>query len=128
MERFDVGRVLRIRNGILLMAGVNNSNTDHTTDMWKTTSNPLYRATMGINRFWNILIFVRFDDANTHAERIKTDKVASIRDIWTMLNNNLRLYRPTESLTVDEQLFPFRGRTKFPQYIPSKQAKYGIKI
>ena len=29
---------------------------------------------------------------------------------------------------MDEQLFPFRGRTPFTQYLPSKPAKYGIKI
>ncbi|XP_025407297.1 uncharacterized protein LOC112681247 [Sipha flava] len=31
-------------------------------------------------------------------------------------------------LTVDEQLFPYRGRTRFTQYIPSKPAKHGIKV
>lgn len=46
-----------------------------------------------------------------------------------MLNINLKNnYKPYENITVDEQLFPFRGRTKFTQYIPSKPAKYGIKI
>lgn len=46
-----------------------------------------------------------------------------------MLNANLAaVYRPTEFLTVDEQLFPYRGRTKFTQYMPSKPAKYGLKI
>ena len=29
---------------------------------------------------------------------------------------------------IDKQLFPFRGHTKFTQYIPSKPAKYCIKI
>lgn len=29
---------------------------------------------------------------------------------------------------VDEQLYPYRGRTRFTQYIPSKPAKYGIKV
>lgn len=97
--------------------------------MWKTTSYPLYRASIGIYRFWNILRFLRFDDANTREERQRTDKAAPMRDLWTMLNSNLRkYYRPTENLTVDEQLFPYRGRTKFTQYIPSKPAKYGIKV
>lgn len=67
--------------GILIAAGANNSNTDHTTDMWKTTSYPLYRAAIGINRFWNILRFIRFDDANTRVQRMKDDKAAPIRDI-----------------------------------------------
>ena len=33
-----------------------------------------------------------------------------------------------DAITVDEQLFPYRGRTKFTQFIPSKPAKYGIKV
>ena len=37
-------------------------------------------------------------------------------------------YTPHEALTVDEQLFPYRGRTRFTQYIPSKPAKYGLKV
>ncbi|GBP09225.1 PiggyBac transposable element-derived protein 4 [Eumeta japonica] len=44
-------------------------------------------------------------------------------------NENLaKNYSPHESITIDEQLFPYRGKTKFTQYIPSKPAKYGIKI
>ena len=52
---------------ILICSGVNNSNSDHTTDMWHSNSYPLYRATMGINRFQNIMRFIRFDYANTPA-------------------------------------------------------------
>lgn len=55
--------------GILISSGVNNSNYDHTTDMWRSSSYPLYQTTMGINRFWNILRFNRFDDANTRGTR-----------------------------------------------------------
>ncbi|XP_065662544.1 piggyBac transposable element-derived protein 4-like [Hydra vulgaris] len=114
---------------ILICSGVNNSNTDHVSDVWHSSSYPLYRTTMGINRFRNVMRFIRFDDANTRMQRKITDEAAPIRDIWTMLNKNLsQIYKPTENLTVDEQLYPFRGRTKFTQYIPSKPAKYGIKI
>lgn len=114
---------------ILIMSGTNNSNTVHSLEMWKSTSYPLYRAAIGINRFWSIIRFIRFDDANTREVRIKEDKAAPIRDIWTMLNANLSaLYKPMECLTVDEQLYPYRGRTRFIQYIPSKPAKYGIKV
>ncbi|CAJ0968605.1 unnamed protein product [Ranitomeya imitator] len=84
---------------------------------------------MSRDRFKMILRFIRFDNENTRAERVQTDKAAPIRDIWTMLNSNLeRAYKPYHCITVDEQLFPFRGHTKFTQYIPSKPAKYGIKI
>ena len=57
------------------------------------------------------------------------DKAALIRDVWTMFNSNLsKMYKPTENVTIDEQLYPYRGHTIFTQYIPSKPAKYGIKI
>ena len=39
-----------------------------------------------------------------------------------------RYYVPGAFLTVDEQLIPFRGRCSFIQYIPSKPAKYGLKV
>ncbi|XP_031335147.1 piggyBac transposable element-derived protein 4-like [Photinus pyralis] len=35
---------------------------------------------------------------------------------------------PGPDLTIDEQLVAFRGRCPFRQYIPSKPAKYGLKV
>lgn len=29
---------------------------------------------------------------------------------------------------MDEQLLPYRGKTRFTQYVPTKPAKYGIKV
>lgn len=37
-------------------------------------------------------------------------------------------FKPLGSVTIDEQLFPFRSGAPFRQYIPSKPAKYGLKI
>ncbi|CAF4780839.1 unnamed protein product [Rotaria sp. Silwood2] len=37
-------------------------------------------------------------------------------------------HTPGGSVTVDEQLIPTRDRCNFPQYIPSKPEKYGLKI
>ena len=39
-----------------------------------------------------------------------------------------KFYIPGPDFCVDEQLLAFRGRCGFRQYIPSKPAKYGIKI
>jgi len=73
--------------------------------------------------------YVRFDNGRTREFRQRTDKAAPIRDIWNFLNENLRdNYDPHENITIDEPLLPYRGRTKFTQYIPSKPAKYGIKV
>lgn len=115
--------------GILLLAGVTHSNYVHTTDLWKTNSHPLYRASMGLQRFWAISRFIRFDNGNTRQQRKQSDKAAAISDIFLMLNRNLQdNYIAGASVTVDEQLYPYRGGTGFTQYIPSKPARYGIKV
>lgn len=88
-----------------------------------------FRATMSHKRFIQLFRYIRFDSSRTREFRQKTDKAAPIRDIWNFLNENLaKNYDPHENVTVNEQLFPYRGRTKFTQYIRSKPAKYGIKI
>ena len=95
---------------ILITSGANNSDTDNTKDLWQFYSNPLYRAAMGTNRFWNIIRFIRFDDANSRAQRMEIYKAAPIRDIWAMLNSKLAKHcKPTEYLTIDEQHYLYRG-------------------
>ena len=76
-----------------------------------------------------MLKVIRFDNENTRAERGQTDEAAPKQDIWIMLNRNFeKAYKPYECITIHEQLFPFRGHTKFTQYIPSKSATYGFKV
>ena len=115
--------------GILIAAGVHRQNKENLDNMWKGDALPLIRAAMSHDRFKMMLRFIRFDNENTCAEHAQIDKAAPIRDIWIMLNRNLeKAYKPYECITIDEQLFPFRGHTKFTQYIPSKPVKYGIKV
>ena len=115
--------------GILFAAGVHRQNKENLDDMWNGDALPLIRAAMSRDRFKMMLGFIRFDNKNTRTERVQTDKAASTRGIWIMLNRNLeKAYKPYECITIDQQLFPFRGHTKFTQYIPSKPAKYGIKV
>ncbi|KAM3624864.1 uncharacterized protein V6R79_002933 [Siganus canaliculatus] len=58
----------------------------------------------------------------------------SPKDAWDMfmsdcfLANCRKQFIPSDCVTIDEQLVPFRGRCMFHQYMPSKPAKYGIKI
>ena len=57
------------------------------------------------------------------------DKLAPIRQILEMFVENCKKnYIPSEFVTIDEILVVFRGSAPFRQYIPSKPAKYGIKI
>lgn len=63
------------------------------------------------------------------AQRKQQDKAAPISDLFAMPNENpKKCYIPDQNLTVDEKLFAFRGRASFIMYIPSKPAKYGIKV
>ncbi|XP_049301827.1 uncharacterized protein LOC125775358 isoform X3 [Bactrocera dorsalis] len=115
--------------GILLLSGVTHSGYVHTKDFWNTKSHPLYRAAMSVRRFWEISRFIRFDNGNTRQQRKQTDKAAAISDVFLMLNSCLRRYYVAEAnVTVVEQLYAYRGGTGFTQYIPSKPAKYVIKV
>ncbi|KRX80363.1 PiggyBac transposable element-derived protein 4, partial [Trichinella sp. T6] len=44
------------------------------------------------------------------------------------LAKTVRVYNPSENVTVDERLYPFKGRCQFRQYMPKKPSKYGIKF
>lgn len=57
-----------------------------------------------------------FDDYTTRQAH-----AASTLDVWRVLNVILdALYKPTDQLVIADQLFPFRRRTKFSQYMPYK--------
>lgn len=114
---------------VLLKSGLDKSNREPVTCLWNTDHSALFRAALPLKRFKTLLRFIRFDNVNTRGERTQSSKTAAIDDIWNMLQSNLSNgYLPHDALTVDEQLFPYRGRTPFTQYIPSKPAKYGIKV
>ncbi|XP_050338220.1 uncharacterized protein LOC126764593 [Bactrocera neohumeralis] len=115
--------------GILIASGVTHNNMQFTPLLWQTDALPIFRAAMPLKRFKLLTRCIRFDDGRTRSFRLQSDKAAPIRDIWNFLNKNFaRNYEPHENLTIDEQLFPYRGKTKFTQFIPSKPAIYGVKI
>ena len=45
-----------------------------------------------------------------------------------LVTNSQKCYIHNECVTVDEELYPFRGRCPNIQYIPSTPAKYGTKF
>lgn len=114
---------------IILYAGLTKSNSEPLEELWGSTRCPIYKAALSLDRMKCIKQCLRFDNGNTRQQRLINSKTAAIDDIWQMLQSNLAAaYTPHDAVTVDEQLFPYRGRTRFTQYIPSKPAKYGIKI
>jgi hypothetical protein len=116
--------------GLLIHAGSQKSSKENLDDLWSAKyGRPIYRATMSLTRFKELMRFCRFDNHVTREARKATDKLAPIRDLWEMFQASLpRAYKPGSDVTVDEQLVVSRGRFSFRQYIPSKPGKYGIKI
>jgi hypothetical protein len=116
--------------GLLYLAGVQKSAKLHLDELWSMEFGlTIFRITMSQQRFEYILLCLRFDDRETRPEREPEDNFALIRNIWDkFVRNCTRLYSPSANMTVDEQLLSFRGNCGFRMYIPSKPAKYGIKI
>nr|XP_015801530.2 piggyBac transposable element-derived protein 4 [Nothobranchius furzeri] len=129
----DVDRVeLRAFFGLLILAGVHRSHGESTASLWgEETGRPIFRATMSQRRFRLLAATVQFDDRLTRAARqlVTQDKLAPLREVWDLWVARLPLaYNPGEDVCVDEQLVGFGGRCNFKQYMPSKPAKYGIKL
>lgn len=116
--------------GLLILAGVGRNWDVSIRELFHDSfANPTYVATFSVNRFEDIRRALRFDDKRTREARSKSDNMALFRYIWELFIENCRQrMHPNETMTIDEQLVPFRGRCKFIQYIPSKPGKYGIKI
>lgn len=116
--------------GLCILAGVYRANHEPQSNLWsEREGRQVFIATMSRTRFRCIMKYMRFDDKATRDERLNHDKLAAFRDIWTMFVAQLtKFYVPGPDLCVDEQLVAYRGRCNFRQYIPSKPAKYGIKI
>lgn len=121
---------MRAYYGLLLLAGVYRSHHENLSELWDDRDGrPRFRATMSILRFRAINRCIRFDDKEERARSTTRDKLAPIRNVFDKwVQRTKSLYVPGKCVTVDEQLLPFRGRCPFIQYLPSKPAKYGIKI
>ncbi|OWA54364.1 putative PiggyBac transposable element-derived protein 4 [Hypsibius exemplaris] len=117
--------------GLLILMGVFKDATLSVADLWSNTDGrSTYSAVMSRTRFVQINCSLRFDDKSMRADRLKKDRIPHIRELLDFWTPTLRLnFLPHENMTVDEQLFPFRGRCAHKQYIPTKpRGKFGLKM
>nr|XP_023014740.1 piggyBac transposable element-derived protein 4-like [Leptinotarsa decemlineata] len=117
--------------GLLYIAGHYKGGRLNLEDFWDANGFgiEMFRMTMSLKRFRFLYQAIRFDNRETRAERKKYGRLAPIRDIFEQFVDNCKsFYSIGENVTLDEKLEAFRGRCSFIQYIPSKPAKYGIKI
>lgn len=115
--------------GLLYIAGLYNH--ENLKDLWRSDGCgvKIFRTTMTLQRFGFLRNCLRFDDRETRQARKISDNLAAIRSFFeTFVSNCQAVYKPSECMTVDEQLVSFRGRCSFRQYMPNKPSKYGIKM
>lgn len=106
--------------GALIISDINNSNEIHSLKKLENKLAPVILS-KHVNQFWNILIFIEYNNQNTRVKRLHTYKVAAHRVLYSMLNHNLlKNTNRQENSGVNEELFPHRGRKIFTQYFLSK--------
>lgn len=118
--------------GILYLIGVIKSGRRNVIDLWNnsygTGCDAVY-LTMSEHRFRFLMRSLRFDNIHDRGQRRSLDKLAPIRLLFDkFVSNSVNSFKPTDYLTIDEQLVAFRGRCPFRQYMPKKPAKFGIKV
>lgn len=116
--------------GLIIYRSVYQSTGESVQELRSAASGrAVFSATMSLARFTEIRRTLRFDNTATRQARLRTDKLAAVRLIVDGFNNNVKsLYKFSDNVTIDEQLYPFRGRCNYIQYMPMKPAKYGLKF
>uniref|UniRef100_A0A8C5Q2Y3 PiggyBac transposable element-derived protein domain-containing protein n=1 Tax=Leptobrachium leishanense TaxID=445787 RepID=A0A8C5Q2Y3_9ANUR len=96
-----------------------------------TQTTPIFPATMSRDRYLLLLRYLHYND-NANAlprDHPDHDRLYKLRPLLDHLMARFEeLYTPGQNLSVDESLLLYKGRLVFKQYIPSKRARYGIKL
>ena len=82
---------------------------------------------MPIKRFEQIKRFLHVSD-NMQMPKDCPDKLFKIRPIIDAFKERFQMIAPTEDLCIDEQMVPFKGRSKSKPYNPQKPKKWGYKL
>ncbi|CAK1598011.1 unnamed protein product [Parnassius mnemosyne] len=116
---------------LLLYSAAFKSNHESVLSLFATdgTGRPIFRVSMSKKRFLILLLVLRFDNFTDREARKIIDPGCAVTEFLEMFNKNSQArYVPGANVTVDEMLLAFRGRCRFKMYIPSKPAKYGVKV
>ncbi|XP_063220583.1 piggyBac transposable element-derived protein 4-like [Bacillus rossius redtenbacheri] len=104
------------------------------TDYWSNDNimhTPFPGRLLSRDRFRSILFMLHINDNATYVPRGQEnhDPLHKVRPFFNHFVRQCKacLY-PSENLTIDEGMCPFRGRLHFRVYIKNKPHKYGIKL
>ena len=77
--------------------------------------------------FYFLLAVWKFDDYSKRPTRWKNDRFAAAREFFIKFNENCAKNRVLSAyVSIDETLYPYRGKVSMSQYNPNKPSKYGI--
>lgn len=104
--------------GILLGLGVTGKNRCHIPEIWKDKSLhhiPYFQSAMTSNRFQLLASRIGFDDVSKRGGKTAAQEKKpyyKIEEIFNHFVANIRrgIKNPSQFLTIDEQLYKFRGR------------------
>ncbi|CAC5402938.1 unnamed protein product [Mytilus coruscus] len=94
-------------------------------------STPWFRKVFTRNRFQLVLKFLHLVDNRKIAPRNSSsyDPIAKFKPIVDHFNLKAKThYSPSQNLFIDESLIGTKSRTILRQYIPTKHAKFGVKL
>lgn len=86
---------------------------------------------MTANRFKKIVENLHCNDNESQPPKSDPnfDKLHKVKPLLDVLNETVRkVYKPSEVVTVDESMIPFKGRYALKQYMPNKPVKWGYKV
>ncbi|KAJ1186065.1 hypothetical protein NDU88_002850 [Pleurodeles waltl] len=101
---------------------------------WSTSplmATAIFPAIMTRNRYLLLLRMLHFVDSALALPRdhLDCDRLLKIRPVLDhFVDCFSEVYVPGKEISMDESLVFFKGRLVFKQYIPSKRARYGIKL
>lgn len=117
--------------GLLIYTAIFKSNHEDIRSLFATdgTGRDVFRLSLSAKRFAVLLNCLRFDNPDDREEHKQSDPGAAVSELLQKFNASSQAsFSLGSNATVDEMLVAFRGNCRFKMYMPSKPAKYGLKL
>lgn len=98
---------------------------------WQNVSRfPAIADVMPRNTFENLLRYSHYNNNATAKPRDhpEYDPLFKVQPLVSSLRDQLKTIEQEERQCIDEQMIPFKGRSKFKQYLKKKPKKWGFKV
>ena len=91
---------------------------------------PFFGKIMSQQQYSLMMKYLHFENSETFdASTHPNPKLRKIYDLHDMLTKNFkRIYIPEQEISIDESLLKYKGLLGWKQFIPTKRARFGIKL